>query len=219
MNWPGDRAPRGAEEIAAVLAQRPPGWEYLYFAGNLLADRDTLEATFRDHEMRYAAPSGERVEDAQVAPYLRRALDQAQGLVASLSQLFEPDVLERAFGSPGQAGDPDRLRQLAERWTSVYADLLSWASRLRAANKSSTYVTLFEAVARLIDQPIQEYRDFVDELLREVDRLPQAIRSGQPTEINLTLTLSMDAAAQAAFQKELATLERLLEITRKGRLR
>jgi hypothetical protein len=119
---------------------------------------------------------------------------------------MEPDVQERGFGPSGQPGDPDRIRHLAERWTSVYGDLMKWAARLRAASKSSTYRDLFEVLARLIDGPVQEYRDFVDLLTREVDRVPRALAAHKRLEISLVLTLTMDEKAQQALSEELARL-------------
>jgi hypothetical protein len=56
--WSGDRAPRTTRELAQVLAERPSGWEYLYFAGLLHTERAALEDKYRDHEIGYAQPSG-----------------------------------------------------------------------------------------------------------------------------------------------------------------
>ena len=208
--WPGNRAPRTAEETAQVLARRPPGWEYLYFAGSLVTERATLEHSFLDHELRYAIPSGERVDDDDAVDYLKQAIDDVLGRIASLVTLMEADVQERAFGPLGQPGDPDRIRHLARRWTSVYEDLMNWAARLRAATKSSTFRDLFEALARLIERPIQQYRDFVDAFVQETDGIPRALKTGERLEINLVLTLSIDDDALAAISAEIARLEGML---------
>ena len=68
-----------------MLAERPKGWEYLHFAGVLLAEKSALEGKFLDHELGYAAPTGERVDDQDAVTYLRRALDDIQSLVGSLT--------------------------------------------------------------------------------------------------------------------------------------
>lgn len=67
--WPGTRAPRGADEIAAVLAARPPGWEYLYFAGNLLAGREAVEEGFSTPGGS-SSPADDRVDDDAAVDYL-----------------------------------------------------------------------------------------------------------------------------------------------------
>jgi hypothetical protein len=171
-SWSGTRAPRGADEIATVLTGRPPGWEYLYFAGNLLAGRDAVEESFRKHVTRSSSPADERVADDAAVDHLQRAIGDLQQIVASLTPLFGHDVFTAAFAPPGQAGDPIRIRQLAERWTNVYELLLDWARRLRSADPSDTYRPLFESLAQLADRPVREYHDFVDGFVANVDRNP-----------------------------------------------
>lgn len=209
--WPGDRAPRTVEETAEVLAKRPDGWEYLYFAGILTTARAALEGNFLDHELRYVTPTGDRIADDDVVDYLQQALDDVQAHIASLTALMESDAQERAFGPLGQPGDPERIRHLAERWTSVYADSIGWATRLRSARKSAAYRDMFEAVAHLIDQPIQQYRDFIDTFVGEVDRIPSALRRHELLEINVELTLSIDEAASETVEAQIAREQAIID--------
>src|SRR5207248_1160781 len=131
-------------------------------------------------------------------------------VVASLTPLFGHDVLTAAFGPPGQAGDSVRIRQLAERWTNVYELLLDWARRLRSADPTDTYRPLFESLAQLGDRPVREYHDFIDGFVANVDRIPAALASGAPLNISMTLTLTIDDAAQRAFSVALAALQQRL---------
>ena len=48
------RVPRTEVETRQVLRSRAVGWEYLYFAGQLLRERNKVEVKYRDHEIRYA---------------------------------------------------------------------------------------------------------------------------------------------------------------------
>ena len=48
------RVPRTEAERQQVLLARPDYWEFLYFAGQLLHERNSVEAKYRDHELRYA---------------------------------------------------------------------------------------------------------------------------------------------------------------------
>jgi hypothetical protein len=202
--WPGDRAPRTAEEAAEVLAKKPGGWEYLYFIGCLISDRATLEGTFLDHELRYAAPAGETVADDQVVPFLHGAMNDALRHMENLKGMMEPEVQDRALGPRGVAGDPDRIRHLAERWTSVYGELMSWAARLRSARVSSEYRGLFDSLANVIDRPVHQYREFIDDFARDCDAIPKAVAKHQPLTIERTLTMSMDEQALETFGQELA---------------
>ena len=96
-----------------------------------------------------SAPPGDQIDDQAAVDYLQRALADIQQVVASLTPLVAPDVLAAAFGLPGQAGDPVRIRQLADHWNAGYELMLDWRQRLRVADPSDTYRALFELAGRL----------------------------------------------------------------------
>jgi hypothetical protein len=206
--WPGDRAPRTRREIDEVLYKRPGGWEYLYFAGVLNAAMEALQSKYLDHELRYAPPSGERVEFHEIESSLRHAVDDLLGLIRSLAAMMTADIQERAFGARGATGDAERIERLAQRWTSVYAGLLDWSARLRGAGRSAQFDRVFELLARLVDRPIEDYRAFVRELVAHADRIPTAVATGEPLSIILTLNVGVDDALLNEFNSE---LERLTE--------
>lgn len=62
------RVPRAEAERQQVLLVRPPAWEYLYFAGQLLHERNNIEAKYRDHKIHYARSTGEVVGPADIRP-------------------------------------------------------------------------------------------------------------------------------------------------------
>lgn len=197
------RTPRDSTELALILTQRPPAWEYLYFAGVLRLERDALDPKLHDTEMHFATPTGERIEDSQAIGRMGQALDDIRDRVESLTALFEPEVQQRAFGAPGQPGDPDRIRHLAERWTATYAGMLDWAVRLRGARKSATFRQLFELEARLIDGPARTYYDFVDGFVRRLDESLPRIANGEPVDLQLSLTFIIDEDAVEAISAEM----------------
>ena len=177
--WPGNRAPRTSRELAQVLAQRPPGWEYLYFAGCLRVGLDALAPKYRDHEVSH--PTAATWVTMEGAPdFMQGAIGEIRRIVGSLTNLFDPANQERAFGAPGQAGDPERIEHLAARMTSAYEGLMQWASRIRGVTRPAELDDLFDNLARFADQPIREYRAFVDEIVTQFDRIPGAIAAHEP---------------------------------------
>jgi hypothetical protein len=205
--------PQPAETLESLLSRRPAGWEYFYFAGLLVEDRDALDPKLHDHEMRFAKLSGERVEDDDAASYLQRALEDVQGYLATFTHLFEPEVMEKAFGAPGEPGDPARIRQLAQRWTSFYEGLLDWAAKLRGASKSGTFRPLFDIEARLTDKPIHAYRAFVDLFVQRLEDSKEAIAAGGKVELQFELTLDIDDEVTKAMSAE---MDRVLAEKRTG---
>lgn len=205
--WQGGKVPRTEAELATVADKRPVGWEYLLFAGNLLIGRAALEPKYHDHEMRVGVPTAERVDNDTAIAFIKGSLDGVTGQIANFNALFEREVQERAFGLPGQPGDPARIRQFALRLTGTYEGFLDCAARLRGVSKPSSFRQLFELQARLLDGPISAYRAFVDHYAKTLEEELPKVVAGKVVELELTLTLDMDPVALAAFSAETERLK------------
>jgi hypothetical protein len=205
--WPGDRAPRTSRETDEIRSERPRGWEYLYFAGVLTVAKDALEGAYLDHEMGYADPSGVHVADDDAGPFLQAKLAEVRALIGTLSRVMAPEVQERAIGAPGEPGDPDRIKRLAERWTSIYGGLLTWAARLRGTARGEEFDVAFELVARMAEGPIVEYRRFVDDYVAFADGIPAALASGTPHILTRTLMLEIPDGLTGELSAEIDRLK------------
>ena len=201
-----DRVPRTEIERQQVLQDRPLGWEYLYFAGQLRYERDRVEAKYRDHEMRCARRTGMEVSNGDIGGYLARASMEASHLSQTLTRMMGQEAQARAFGAPGQPGDPDRLFHLAKRWNSVYEQFMDWAAGIRGVRTLPEYRQALELLARYADGPIERYREFVDSFVTMVDKLPAAAATGKTIRLELTLVLSIPDEVYDAFMSELDRL-------------
>ena len=171
-----DRVPRTEIERQQVLQDRPLGWEYLYFAGQLRYERDRVEAKYRDHEVRCARGNGMEVSNGDIGGYLARASMEASHLSQTLTRMMGREAQARAFGAPGQPGDPDRLFHLAKRWNSVYEQFMDWAAGIRGVRALPEYRQALELLARYADGPIERYREFVDNFVTMVRQAPSCRR-------------------------------------------
>jgi len=203
-----DHVPRTEIERQQVLQDRPLGWEYLYFAGQLRHEKDRLEAKYRDHEMRYARQTGMVVSHGDIGGYLAHAGQEASRFSQALTQMMGQEAQARAFGAPGQPGDPDRLFHLAKRWNSVYEQFMDWAAAIRGVRALPEYGDALELLARYADGPIEHYREFVDKFVTMVDRLPAAVATGKTIRLELTLVLSIPDEVHDAFISELDRLSK-----------
>lgn len=199
-----DRVPRTEAERQLLLLERPPGWEYLLLAAQLLVSRSQAESIYRDHQLRYAPPAQQFVGRADVFRYLDRALNEAQQIVESLNRLMYPEAQERAFGPSGTPGDADLIIHLANRWNSVYVDLINWASRVRGTTCPQEVRQLFELAAQLVDESIDNYRSFVDGIVEQADLIPARLASGLQIKIEATATFSVSDSALAKYKAEFA---------------
>jgi hypothetical protein len=197
------QVPRTEAERQNVLLARPSGWEFLYFAGQLLHERKKIEPKYLDFEVGYAPTSAETVSRAEMPAYLGRQADNAKRLAHRLVTLVTDDTArERAFGAAGQAGDPDRLAHLAKRWNSAYEEFMDWSGGLRGVSAPSEFHTLLDLLARYSEGPIQQYREFVDEYVEQIDSLPAAIAAGTQPKIEMALTVSIPDEISDAYKAE-----------------
>lgn len=198
------RVPRTEAEQQLLLLERPGGWEYLYFASELLRQRDALEHKYRDHEMRFAASTGLSIRRGDIADYLQGAAGEAARLAESLGAVMSAEAQERAFGAPGAPGDADRVLHLASRWTAIYDGFLDWTARLRGTVTPSEYSDLVDALSHYSDASIENYRKFVDDFVEQVDRVPAALAADEKLEVDMTLLLEIPEEVLEKFQVELA---------------
>lgn len=203
-----DRVPRSAAEEMALLRVRPGGWEYLLFAAVLLRQTEALAPKYRDHEIRYVTP-GPMIQSAEAAAFLSSEFRSVMALVGNVERVLDPVAQERAFGASGEPGDPERIEHLARRLIDIYGGLLDWATRVRGARLPDEFKRVGEIAASFVDQPIGQFREFVDHTVSETDRLPALLRAanespeGEPVTITLALVLTIDEDLQYDFNEEL----------------
>ena len=157
-----DRVPRSEIERQGILAERPPGWEYLYLAGELLHLRDGLNEKYLDFETEYAPLVGTPLDEAHAGEWLSSQTDDARRIAKNMMRAMDPAVQERAVGRRGEPGDPERIRHMAQRWNALYEGLLDWAARLRGQRVPDEFAQACLLLSRFVETPIQQYRDFVD---------------------------------------------------------
>ena len=107
----------------------------------------------------------------------------------------------------GEDGDPDRLAQLARRWNSVYEGFLDWASSLRRFNAPAELRNLLELAARYADEPLEKYRQFVEEYAAQVDEFPARVAAGEPLIIEGSIVLVGSKDIVQAYMDELSRLQ------------
>lgn len=205
-----ERVPRTPEERATLLQGRQDGWEYLLFAAALLRERNALEPKYRDHEIGFAKPQpGPRLDVHEGVTLTSAATHEAGALVENVERIFSPAAQVVAFGAPGEPGDPEAIEHLASRVIDVYEGLLDWAARIRGTSFDDDFKTVAELVGHFVDLPIRQFREFVDKVVSECDRLPAFLASDGDETLHLTLELKveMDPDVLDRFTAEMRQLE------------
>jgi len=128
-------------------------------------------------------------------------------IVDGLNRVLDSDAQDLAFGAPGESGDPDRIEHLATRLIGLYENLLDWARNLRGINVSNDFRAAFELAARLVDLPLRQIREMVDDYAAKVEQIPEKLLRGESVHLEMTLKLDMDSEALSAFLNGLMSLK------------
>lgn len=195
--------PRNVDEQRQLLSERPPAWEFLFYASILLQRRADIEEKWRDHEIRYAPRTGKYLDDRNAIEYLTSATDEVMAIAGQLDRVLDSDAQEAAFGAPGEAGNPERIEHLATRLIGVYEDFIDWARNLRGTGVPSELRNTFELAARLVDLPVRQVRDMVDYYVSTIEQVPEKLLRGEDVRLEMTLKLDIDDATLSAFAQDL----------------
>lgn len=207
--WPRiDRVPRTPTETRQLLAVRPNYWEYLLLGGELHQRLSAHDARYRDHEAKYVRPSGLTVPDDGLGDFVSEQIDWVLAVIANWEGLINDGALAQALGEPGEPGDAERIEHVAERLTSTYLGLMDWSDRLRGA-RAPRYRALIDIIARYVDYPIRQYREWVDHVVTQCDKIPALLRDKKrgPMKIELMLTIRVPDEVIAEFNAELQRVE------------
>jgi hypothetical protein len=205
--------PTTAEEQAAIVREQSEWWEYRLYAGVLMQGRIGLEEKWHNHELRL--PSGSWREPSDSVPdFLSRQMGSVSRHMEILNRLFDPDVLEQAFGARGMAGDSKRIVHIARGVTQIYESIMDWAAGLRSTSVPSDYVELLEFTARTVDGPVRQIHEFIQLAADQIARIPILVEEARakgatkesPMALNLTLHVELDEENQ---EKLHAALDRL----------
>jgi hypothetical protein len=204
------RVPRTPEQQRRLLAERPPHWEYLLFAGVLAQGKDALEPKWRDHQLRYARVTAWSLDDSQVGPFIVAAMKEPIAFAENVNRVLDRQAKDLAFGPPGVSGDPARIEHVGHRIMAIYEDFLDWSARLRGTVTSSRYRRLLDLAASISDMPATQIRDFIDRYVATVDRLPELLAEPGDEPINLTFVLELDIDNRiiAEYNREFKRLRR-----------
>jgi hypothetical protein len=192
------RVPRDEAETSTLLDARPPGWEYLLFAGRLMQGRTALRIARREHEL--AVPSGpyRRLDVDEVTDHLSTEFGHLSWVIEPMERLFAAQ--EDAFGAPGESGDAELIEHFADWIVGVYRRLMDWASRIRSVDVPEEFEPAVKLWAHAADASIEEISDFIEATSTRLDEVAFAMADSpsgaqdEPISVELTLTLTVDDA-------------------------
>jgi hypothetical protein len=193
-------------------ADRGPGWEYLLFMVELKKGLASLAEDIADYRAGYvdSIRDGPPLTTQQAMDEITTRMAQAKAYMANLDRLFVADLQERAFGLPGEPGDEVTISYLADRITDVFRNMLRWAQEIRGTLVEDDVKPVVWAVSNYVRKPIDRYEAFVKEVDERMRPPIEELRAGRPPAkpitVELNLTVDVDDADVAEFEREVAEL-------------
>ena len=204
---PPQCAPRTRADQAALLQAKPVAWEYYLFASELSLEMAALDAAWRAHERGVGAGEQRLMTANEGRAFLSETFDGLAETLGSADRVFDPAAQERAFGRPGEAGNADRIRELAQRAVAIYAELLRVSALFRNQLVPAQLAAPYELAARITDKPIRQLGDFFHQTIQSVDEVGPQLANKEdhrPIAIELTLDLSIDQELLARLKSALS---------------
>lgn len=202
------RVPDSLDDVAALLAERPPRWEYSLFAAVLRRGCADLAPKHRDHVLRYAIRAPESLDDDQALRLIHDSGVRFEAIIAAFHRMLTTDAQRATFGGPGEPADPDLIIHLGQRVVAVYEELLDWSAALRAATIGHPALRrLADVTARFADQPIASLRLSVTGFVHQVEAMPERLPAGEPIAIDIVLRLTVPDELMAEHATALAAYE------------
>jgi len=198
---------RSAEPVSPPPPPPPnhePGWEYVYFASELARGIEDHESEYKDFDIGFVRPTGERVADPKSD--LSERSHEIMMTVGNIDRLLSGPVMEKAFGPLGTPGDAETIARVSAGIVEVYTTMIAWAERVRGATVPSEWQPVYAALSDFVRQPLRQIREFSAKLTQAVDEVVAALRADQQPKgkVELTLEISIDPAASKAFDDALA---------------
>jgi len=208
--------PRNEEEVEQLVEEKPRGWEYLLFGGVMLLGKQKLESKWSDFEIGYAPRTGKHLGEADGLKYLFERWSDLQSITDGAVKVLTDENKVKAFGPDGEPGDPDRIYHAANHIVNAYGQLIDWAASLRSVAVPDVLMPAYEAAANVARQPAIEFREFIDENVKQLDKIPPYLANEEshkgPLRIELTLTVTVDDSAISKYVSEVKKARKKLRL-------
>ncbi len=198
-------------ELAALKQDKPQAWEHALFASVLVQRTAAVLPRLRDSELGFTASGSVRTPSGSyLASRLSSLLDQMLATTQQLAAFVNSPAFMAAFGSESGEGDADAIEHIAHRLMDYQERLLELSEDCRELSAPSAYISVIADCARLLDAPLQGFREFTAEYVDIIEALPRVLAhaSGAIHLGGLALDLDVDDELLSMTEKRLHAMSR-----------
>lgn len=184
-----------ADELSATLEEKPPEWPWAAFASVLVQRRDAVQSRLRDSKLGFSVPTGETARtDWDTARFVMDRLSEFNLIIDELEEFMRSPAFSELVEqcSDGTTADPGDIVHTANRLMDYHDRLLRVAERCRGLRVPPRHSQLLRDCARLIDMPVDGFRQFTANFVAFVAQIPELLHYGQGEIYGGQLVLEID---------------------------
>ena len=168
-----------AAELAALGRDKPQEWQWALFASVLVQRTTPLLPRLRDSELGFMLAGTTPISSVnQLVMILCDLVVEMHSTKDQLEEFMGSPAFRRAVAdlNDDSRSDPEAIKHLANRVMDFQDRFLELSERCRGLSVPYECAELLTDCARLLDMPLQGYREFVGELADFVESIPQVLQ-------------------------------------------
>lgn len=205
------RMARTSGELEALKREKPQAWPQALFASILMQRTSAVLPRLRDSELGFTASGGVRVPSGSyLASRLTDLLDQMLATLQQIDAFVNAPAFMAGFGSESRPADAEAIEHVAHRLMDYQEQLLDLSEQCRTLSPPSTYTDVTADCVRLLDAPLQSFREFTTEYIAIIEALPRVLAhaTGAIHLGGLALDLNVDDHLLSLTEKRLQAMSR-----------
>ncbi|VEG57605.1 Uncharacterised protein [Mycolicibacterium aurum] len=170
------------ELLGQMLRERPACWTWAAFASVLFQRWAALEQRKVDQVLASpATPTGRLDNGTEVAEFVRGRLRAVDELVAEVGVFLKSPAFAAVFGAGGaeKAADAHGIVRAGNHLADYYERLLELAEDCRMHAVPEQYTDLVGDCTRFVNQHLQDFARFVDDVLERLEELQKRVMLGE----------------------------------------
>ncbi|UXA18820.1 hypothetical protein [Mycobacterium sp. SMC-4] len=173
---------RTGSGLTALRTQRPQQWHWALFTSILLQRREALAARLRDSALGFVPATTTRIySGSELADRVYSLVDDMWAILHQVMAFMAAPDFMRALGQRGPDPDADAIEHVAGRLMDYHVRLLELSEQCRALSAPSAHSDVLRDCARVLHEPLEAYRVFIDELVELVDAFPRILSHANGT--------------------------------------
>ncbi|MCX2953117.1 toll/interleukin-1 receptor domain-containing protein [Lentzea sp. NEAU-D7] len=201
--------PVTAKSVAALVREKPRGWEYLLYATVVAQGLADLQQKYREHFLRYAPRNG-IVEHGDGIDLIRdRNVLLSEIIKVAVESVFTSGTQEAAFGRSGVPGDADQIVHLGELFVRTFEEILDWARGIYGTSYANGPARAAARVqARFADRQLEAMHAVARDLREVADTLVERLTAGEQIDMTVPLVFEVEPSLEREFTAAMAKLSR-----------